>query len=463
MKKEDNIINSVNNKSYTISLLNYIESIILDSIIMNDFFRNIQIAETNDTEVKILVDNSFVKKYLNDEYYEILQDAVQQVFNKKKIITLIVKSDWKVEPKKEEKNPFSTINNDVKIKLDNNILERYDFEHFVEGEFNKNALRAAKKIVSSDEIIYSPLFIHSHSGLGKTHFLHAIGNEYLKQGKTVHYLSPNIFTKFVTTNLQNKSGEKINEIVDYLSGIDVLLFDDVQMYANKIATLNVIFNIFNNHILSNKQIIISADKTPEELGGFEERFITRFKGGLTLEIKHPGTNDLVKILKYKIKALELKPETWEDESINFLARNFDKSIRDIEGALNKIKFFTEDDIKNIKYTFVVVNNIFKSLEQSKENITPERIIKYVADYYKLKVNDLTSKSRKAEIVAARNVAIWLIRTQLALTHKNIGKFFGGKDHSTIITSINKMEKILKEQKEFKFVINKIKENIKKIS
>ncbi|MGY6172416.1 chromosomal replication initiator protein DnaA [Candidatus Mycoplasma pogonae] len=344
-----------------------------------------------------------------------------------------------------------------------NLMDYFTFEKLAKVNYNKNVLSAVKEIIESKEVIYSPLFIFSASGLGKTHILNATGLELLKKNKKVRYVDANTFTTKIAFDLQNKNSSAINDLVEELSDIDVLIFDDVQNYANKHATLNVLFNIINNHILRKKQIILAADRTVDQLGGFEERFITRFSAGLTLELPKPNDEDLIKVWKFKLNQEGLKTSNWDKDSYKFIARNYHGSIRFLEGAMNTIKFYSKRN-PDIKYTYSVIQSIFGTSKQTNENLTPEKIIKTVADYYKLKISDILSNSRKKEIWIARSVAIYIIRKQLGMKYKQIGANFGNKDHTTIMNSINKIETMQKDgDHQIKNAIIKIEENMKKLS
>ena len=239
------------------------------------------------------------------------------------------------------------------------------------------------------------------------------------------------------------------------------MFDDVQQYANKESTLTVLFNIINIMINAKKQIIITADKKPEDLGGFEQRFVTRFSGGLTLNITSPEMDDVIRILKFKLKQNNINPELWEDESFKFIARNFSVSIRSIEGAINRIKLFSEGD-DYFTYDIATIKSIFKNVSQVKDSITPERIIDVVAKFYKLEKKKIVAKTRKKEIVIPRRISMWLIKNNFEYSLEEIGKMFGNQSHSTVIVSIQWIDNNMKSNSALKFAIEKIKENLNKI-
>ena len=291
--------------------------------------------------------------------------------------------------------------------------------------------------------------------------MHAIGNELIKNGKTCFYVNPDELTRRLVEQLRTKNQEEINKIVDDLVAYDCLMFDDVQQYANKESTLIVLFNIINHMFTNDKQVIISADKRPEDLGGFEQRFITRFTGGLTVKIDTPEIDDVIAILKFKLRQNNINPELWEDESLKFVARNFATSIRSIEGAINRIKLFSQND-DFFTYDMNTIRNVFKNMSQVKDTITPDKIIDMVAKYYKLDKSRITARTRKEEVVIARRISMWLIKNSFDCSFEEIGKMFGNQSHSNVIISVQWVDNNFKTNTALKVAINKIKENLNRV-
>ncbi|WGI36659.1 chromosomal replication initiator protein DnaA [Mesomycoplasma lagogenitalium] len=456
MNKSDNSLNKdlpTINKKMNI----FFEQKIKDTILFSSFFSNLKIDSFSDDEIYLVTDNELTQQMLENDYMDVVKESIKSLFNKNMSIKILTKNQ-----KKEQKNAIKSEKNiDTKKAFKSNLVSKFNFDNWIQGSFNKDVLRASKSILNGEEIEFNPIFIHSNSGMGKTHFLHALGNELKKQNKIVYYLNPDFFTNEIAMNLKEKDVEQVNNLISFLNSVDVLLIDDIQMLANRNKTLGILFNVINTLNQKNKQIIICADKKPEELGGFEERFITRFQGGLVLEIKSPTNDDLLKILKFKIQQQKLNIETWESEAFNFIVRNFYKSIRELEGAINKIKFFSSGSQKNIKFTEIVVNNIFRDASFSKSEITSDRIVNCVANYYKIKVNEIVGKSRKKEIVVARNMCVLMLRDMLSYSYEKIGMILGGKNHSTILASYKKVENEKKVAPDIKNAIINIKNKIQK--
>lgn len=430
----------------------------------------IQIVKINSQFVYFLIENDDARAIIKGYFYTVIEKVFMQFWKNKECVfisnieeikknkeTTILKNDIKG---KSEKKELSSQNKKMQVS-ETNLIPNLIFENLLKVKYNEKAFDAIMHVLEKDDTNFSPLFISAPSGLGKTHLLNALGNSLFKKGKSVKYIDANTFTTNISSKFQKNNTEEINRIVEELSKIDVIMFDDIQNYQNKNATLNVIFNILNNHIINNRQIIITSDKTVNQLGGFEERFITRFASGLTIEMNSPSSEDIIDIWKFKLNKAGIDASNWEEESLKFISRNYYRSIRDLEGALKMIKFYVKDHT-DVKYTYAVVKNIFSNVKYDKNNITPESIVKIVAKYYKMKPAEILGKSRKKEIVTARSIAIWVIKHQLDYKYKAIGDFFGGKDHTTIMNSIKSLTKKQKDDPSIKYALTAIEDNISKL-
>ncbi len=419
-----------------------------DESTYSSFFRDAIVKQSNGKIYLVLLTNNDVK-YIKKNFLKQVQDAIKHVFGISAESNII--STIEFENSIEKVNNFSAFNS--------NLNKNFQFDDYIEGDFNKEVIALGKKVLDQSKVSYNPLFIYSSSGMGKTHFLNAIGNELIKKNKSVCYISPDQFIKKVTQFFITSNQEKLAEIVEYYKNFDFLLFDDIQQFGAKTATLNVLFNIINSNIENKKQIIIASDKNPELLGGFEERFITRFQGGITQDITKPSLSDLMKIFEAKLIKSNIDPKDWEDEAMKFIIRNHSSSIRSLEGAINKIEWNKQKNIQNIKYTYNVVSQMFSTITKESKNINAERILDIVSNYYKLNKNDIIGKSRRREIVLARHISMWLIRNLTNTTYKGIGKLFRGKDHSTVMASIEKIDYEIKINETVKDALKNIKEKL----
>lgn len=434
------------NKTNTSLLIEYLEATIADEMILNAFIRDIEIYSSSDTSVTITVSSIHALDIIKKDYKGIIAQGIENVFEKNLEPIFILKGQKLILDQ-----PTQNIKN---------ISKKFTFHNYVEAEFNEECVGIAKKIIEKPGK-YSPFFVTSKSGLGKTHLLHAMEYAFNEKGISTIYIEPNKFTKDIT-EFSKQGGSAITEFAEKIKEHDVIFFDDIQNLGDRVTTLKVLFEIINSHIEGEKQIIIASDKTVKELSGFESRFITRFNSGITTIIKEPSINDLIKVLEAKLKWENMHPEKWEREALKFIARNNSSSIRSIEGAIKRVSFFTEDE-SNIQYTAKVISNIFKELEVPIEEMTPQRILQTVASYYKIKISDLTGSSRKGEFIIARHMAMWLVKKILELPLVEIGRLFSNRDHTTILSAIKKIETQIVIDKAVKMAADKIEQNIKSIS
>ncbi|ACF06969.1 chromosomal replication initiator protein DnaA [Metamycoplasma arthritidis] len=441
----------INNKSFQAELKNNLNG---ENLLYEQFLSSLEIVHEDNEAIFLLVPTQ-IKEYVKRDFSELINRIINNVYERKMNIIFITNleelKNLNVLPKTKN----------YKNEKKSNIIKDLTFENYAPGKFNSVALKAARSIYENDQVVFSPLFIYSSSGLGKTHLLNAIGNELMKKNKTCYYVNPDMLTRKLVEQLKNKNQEEINKIVDNLVSYDCLMFDDVQQYGNRESTLTVLFNIINTLMNDKKQIIIAADKRPEDLGGFEQRFITRFNGGLTVEIMQPEMSDVISILNFKLKQNNINPELWEEESMKFIARNFSNSIRSLEGAINRIKLFSQGD-DFFTYDLATIKMIFKNVSQIKETITPETIIDAVSRYYKIDKRKIVAKTRKEEIVMARRIAMWLVKNNFDYSLDSIGKMFGNQSHSTVIVSVKWIDKNIKTNSALKLAIEKIKGNLRKI-
>ncbi|SYV89517.1 chromosomal replication initiator protein DnaA, partial [Metamycoplasma alkalescens] len=289
-------------------LQNELKNTASDSMTYESFFSQLKLIFVSNDNAYILVP-TYIIDYIKTTFYETIQRALINALEKKVSLTFISDIDEIKELVNKEKTT-KFIKNETQNKSNNNVKNNLTFENYAIGNFNKMALKAAKEISKEYKDNYNPLFIYSSSGLGKTHLLHAIGNEFVKKNKTCLYVNPDILTRRLVEQLRLKNQEQINKIVDELTSYDCLMFDDVQQYGNKESTLNVLFNVINIMKSNHKQIIFCADKSPNQLGGFEQRFLTRFEGGLTIEINNLELEDVISVLKFKLKENHINVDLW---------------------------------------------------------------------------------------------------------------------------------------------------------
>ncbi|MFU0251775.1 chromosomal replication initiator protein DnaA [Spiroplasma sp. Moj] len=346
----------------------------------------------------------------------------------------------------------------------NNIAyyENYTFENFVRGDSNHEAMQAALAVALDLGKKWNPLFIYGDSGLGKTHLLHAIENkvnEIYKTNNRVKYLKADEFGK-IAMDILNQGHEIIEAFKTSYDIYDCLLIDDIQLLAKRNKTNELFFHIFNSYIEKNKQIVITSDKYPDDLGGFESRIISRFSYGLSIGLDSPDFETALKILEQKLKH-QNNLGLFSEESLEFIALNFNSDVRKLEGAIKRLLFLAVMNKKpNEIITLADVEKAFKNAPlQNNEKITPKKIKQIVADNYNITIKAMMSKSRVSNVMQARQLAMYFCRTLLDEPFTRIGTEFGGKDHTTVMNSVKKVEAHISTNKEFKHLVNAIRRKI----
>ncbi|RTZ67976.1 MAG: hypothetical protein DSZ21_02875 [Tenericutes bacterium] len=429
-------------------IIDHLESLISDEMILNSFVRDLKV---------VLLDKNVVLKASSESGAEILNNEYKSEINQ-----AVLKSYKEV--------PVKIIFNDIEIKEtpttkskggSKNISPKFTFDNYVESTFNKEAIKMAKRIIKSPGE-FSPLYINSKSGLGKTHLLHAIGNEATLNSLKTIYIDPNAFTGVIQKHSLTKQYSKIDEYIKSFDEYDIILFDDIQNLGDRSRTLDALLTIIKKNKDKDKQIVIVSDRVAQELSGFEPQFITRFSSGLTTMIKNPEISDLIAILKYRISSKGMDINLWDDEALEFIARNHSTSIRALDEGVNRVLFFTDDD--NVeKYNKSLMSRIFKDKMLDSEDITVDRILRVVASEYKLTVKDLIGNVRKKEFVTARHMAIYLIHKLLHFSLSETAKVVGNRHHTTISHAIDRINKEKTTNKSISVAISRLEAKVKGVS
>ena len=334
---------------------------------------------------------------------------------------------------------------------------KYTFDSFVIGGSNSMAYAAAKAVAKDPAGAYNPLFLYGGVGLGKTHLMHAIGNE-VKRNKPkarIIYVTSETFTNEMIQSIQDN--KRVNFRRKYRNA-DVLMVDDIQFIAGKVGAQEEFFNTFNALHSSGKQIVISSDRPPMELTTLEERLRSRFEGGLIMDIQPPDAETRIAILK---KKAETDGVEVDEKVISFIAEKVNSNIRQLEGCFNRVvtySTFTRQPI-NVSLAEAALRDIIPNVVKKK--ITVELIQQVVAEYYSVDVNALLSKRRTMEITFPRHVAMYLCREMTECSLKSIGKAFGGRDHTTVINACDNVENSIRSDPEQAQIIEDIKKRIRK--
>lgn len=339
------------------------------------------------------------------------------------------------------------------IKIPSNLNPAYTFDNYIEGDCNRLA-RAAGWAIAQNPVgnNFNPLFIYSDVGLGKTHLVHAIGLQTKVNfpDKTVLYISADLFYQQFMEAVRNNNRE---DFIHFYQNIDVLIIDDIQFLAtgNKERTQDALFHIFNHLNLRKKQIIITADKPPVEISGFESRLLNRFKWGLTADLQVPDIETRIAIIH---KKLENYGATMPDEVINYLAMRITSNTRELEGAI--ITIMAQATLNHRDITEALAKEMIdKYVKNTAKEISLEYIQKVVSDFYHLRISDINENSRERKIVQARQICMHLARKLTKFTYKDIGKAYGGKNHATALHADNTINNLLQTDKSLRTDIEAI--------
>jgi chromosomal replication initiator protein len=349
----------------------------------------------------------------------------------------------------QEKSVKKSQNNNTQTTISSKLNPSYTFDRFVVGSSNQVAYSISKMVTENAGELYNPLFIYGFSGLGKTHLLHAIGNEAIKNGKSVIYATSEEFMNAFIESIRNKTPDRFRQ---KYRECDYLLIDDIQFFSGKVETQVEFFNTFNALHSEKKQIILTSDKPPKKIAGFEDRLRSRFEWGMLIDIQPPELETKISIIKTKCEQNSIN---LDDEIINFIATNMGENIREIESAITTLNGFAS--ITNQKITIEFAKDVMKDIiKEKQENITLEQIIKVIAKELNVKPSDIKSKKRSKNIVEARRIGIYLARTLTPNSMPSLAQYFGMKDHTAVSHNMKKINQLLDENENFKLRVDELK-------
>ena len=430
----------------------------LDPILYETWFMDTKLLELSDNTAKIIVPMQVHKKHLKENYNNIVEE----------IFTEITGTNFKYEYLLEEeiqKNITIDVNKIGVPSYESNLDPKYTFDNFIVGNSNKFAKATSLAVAEQPGFMYNPLFIYGSSGLGKTHLMHAIGNYIVKNSKkkVLYVTSEKFVDDFLNIYRQNKEEnnfDAVNEFKNKYRNVDVLMIDDIQYLEIASKTQQEFFNTFNELHCNNKQIIISSDRSPDDLKKLEERLRTRFNWGLTIDILPPDFNLRMAIIDKKIEANDIG-NTFPDDVKEYIASNCTSDIRKLEGAITRVFAYATimngSDITMELATEALKDYFVKSII-SKNKI--EQVQQLIANNYNISVEDIKSKKRMASISVPRQIGMYICRVYLEESLPKIGLEFGGKDHTTVMHSVDKIKKELKNNSDLEQQINKIVSQIK---
>ncbi len=410
------------------------------------WFKNSALIEKRENTAFVVLPNAFAKEWIENKYTKIVLAALRGLEENIKRVEFAVSSGKQTPSRAPAAAAPALVSQqsfpEFKIDTETNLNPRYTFQSFVVGKSNELAYAAGTSVVEDIGKKYNPLFIYGGVGLGKTHLIQAVGNEIRNRHQNrvkVKYVSSEKFTNDVIAAIRNKHMETIKEKYRL---VDVLIIDDIQFVIGKAATEEEFFHTFNALYEGNKQIIISSDKPPKFMPNLEERLRSRFEGGMIIDIGYPDYELRFAILKAK---LQERAVNLSDEVISHIAAKIQRNFRELEGVLNRILFFHKT--RSIEITLRVAEEIINEIvREPVRNINPNAIIKAVAEAFEISAVELSSHSRKKEVVEPRQIAMYLLREMLDLSYPNIGDRMGKRDHTTAIYAYEKIcQEVTKNQ------------------
>ena len=435
----------------------------LNPVSFNTWFQPTKIHNITNDKVTLVVPMPLHKRMFESTYKELLNNSFTSILEEEKTIECILEEEVndKTEQLVNEVVDSTEVINKPNKTYDSNLNKSLTFENFVVGDTNKFARTAAFAVAESPGTLYNPLFIYGKSGLGKTHLMHAIGNYITENNKDlkVLYTTSDDFRKDYTGIASNNSLDYANDFKEKYRNIDVLIIDDIQYLVGAEKTQEEFFHTFNYLHTNKKQIIISSDRSPEDLKVLEERLRSRFAWGLPVDIYPPDFELRCRIVKEKISKLSISSKM-TDDAIEFIAQNCDTDVRSLEGGITRLAAYTSiivPEVIDVEFTNEALKDYITKNPYVSNDIAS--IQKAVADYYKLTVEVLKGKKRSANIAYPRMVAMYMCRTLTDQSFPRIGLEFGGKDHSTVIHAVDKITEDLKTNSQLKEIINEIKSKL----
>ncbi|MBI5453838.1 MAG: chromosomal replication initiator protein DnaA [Deltaproteobacteria bacterium] len=421
------------------------------------WFRPIKVVGTTESGLELEVPNRFFLEWIKEHYLPLIQEVMRRV--SKKDLSLSWRVSDEMPELKATGSPASSKKTSKEPKSIKpaglNLSPKYTFDNFVIGKANEFAHAACSAVAGSLGSKYNPLFIYGCVGLGKTHLLQAIGHKVTlanPSARVCYYTSERFMNDFINY----VSRQKMADFRGRFRNVDVLLIDDIQFWAGKERTQEEFFHTFNALYEGHKQIVVTSDKFPKDIDGLEERLRSRFEWGLVADIQPPDTETKIAILRKKAKAEGVR---LPDDVASWLSGVSGSNVRELEGFLNRI--IAVSSLTNLEITLPMAREALKNLLKEKEEkvLTMDEIQKTVAAYYDIKPSDLKSKRRHKTVALPRQVAMFIARTYGSFSFPEIGSAFGGKDHSTAIHAVKKIEKEVPESPELKQAIKALKESL----
>ncbi len=428
--------------------------------IFHSWFKNVELIDIRGDGVAVIAcHNNFTKEWLQEKCQKLILRSIRNHHPAVKNVIFVVKTNTSNPKIRQTYQDTSGVEKqltllDLSSDPETNLNKKYTFSNFIVGSHNELANAAALSIVENPGTRFNPLFIYGGTGLGKTHLLQAIGNEFKTRypKKKIRYVTSEKFTEEVVNGMRHQTLDAFKE--KYRS-LDLLLIDDVQFLSGKEKTQEELFHTFNVLAENNRQVVFSSDRPPRAIPAIEERLLSRFSGGMQADIKTPDFETRVAILKAKLGQMQSE---LNESIIEYIASKIHKNIRELEGALNKVVTYIR--IKGEEPSQAELEHLLDEIIFVPSRlISAKKLIQAVAEFYDISERDLMAKSRKKDVVKPRQIAMYLLREELKYSFPAIGEKFGGKDHTTVMHAYNKIAKEIEENPQFMHEINLIREKL----
>lgn len=424
----------------------------------NTWFKDTFILRVDEGTVFLGVPNPFVKDWLRSKFHRVILKALRDVNEVVRAVEYVVtKADRAravaareqaaavAAPTPTRELPLA----DHYVSREDNLNPRYTFESFVIGPFNELAHAAAQAVVRQPAIAYNPLFIYGNTGHGKTHLMQAIGNavKASHRDKKVFYLTSD---RFGSEFFQALQSNRMTQFKEKYRRYDVLIMDDVQFFSGKEKFQEELFHLFNALHDSNRQIVFSSDKHPNYISNLEDRLRSRFGQGMIVDIPKPDLESRAMILRVKLNAAKVE---LDQEALEHVAEALDGNIREIEGAVNSIVCQTA--LRGRQLSATEVRELVKVSARPRKVVAPEEVVKAVATFFGIDAAEISDKTRRKEVVLPRQLTMYILRNDYGISYPTIGDRMGGRDHTTVIHSCDKIKTDLKQDPHLQHQLNQI--------
>ncbi len=421
------------------------------------WFKETKISGFENGIIFLSVPNTFVQEWLLKKFHPLILKFLRESSESVHALEYVIKEESKAKnqyvPAKGSVATKELPLSEHYVNKEDNLNPRYTFESFIVGPFNELAYAAAQAVIKNLGITYNPFFIYGSTGHGKTHLIQAIGNavKAADPSKKVYYFPSE---KFINDYVSSVQANKVSVFKEKYRKYDMLIMDDVQFLSGKEKTQEELFHLFNMMKDNNKHIVFSCDKHPNFVTGLEDRLKSRFAAGMVIDIPAPDHESRVAIIKSKCSSINL---FIDDEIVDYLADSIRGNIRDLEGVINLIVCQTET--KNKTLTLNEVKDLVKNSIKQRKLLSYKEVVKIISDFYKIEENSIYEKTRKKEIIKPRQIIMYILREDFSISYPSIGEKLGGRDHTTVIHSCEKIKReikldslLLKEVQEIRSII-----------